>query len=159
MVYARVSQFYVKSMWCSLNVIWGGCASISSACLFWDLVNRLSLRFTEKKQSDKKQHLMDKRTMTIICQMGSFFNGKIAPKSVKFKIVVGKKKIFYNRSTKSAAFCAIQWMPLPNSFPSMQLKCQKLFLLQGSEPTMINGRDFSQSCNTYSVILLNVSLV
>ena len=27
-----VSQFYEKSMWCGLNVMWGGCASISSAC-------------------------------------------------------------------------------------------------------------------------------
>ena len=32
LVYAIVSQFYEKSMWCSLNVMWGSCASFSSAC-------------------------------------------------------------------------------------------------------------------------------
>ena len=31
LVYAIVYQFYKKSMWCSINVMWGGCASISSA--------------------------------------------------------------------------------------------------------------------------------
>ena len=38
MVYAIGSQFYDKYMWCGLNFIWGGCTSISSACLLRDLV-------------------------------------------------------------------------------------------------------------------------
>ena len=32
---------YEKSMLCSLNVLWDGCASISCACWLWHLVNRL----------------------------------------------------------------------------------------------------------------------
>ena len=32
LIYATVSQFYEKSKWCSINVMWVGCASISSAC-------------------------------------------------------------------------------------------------------------------------------
>ena len=32
------------------------------------------------------------------------------------------KKMFYSRSTNSAAFCALVWMSLPTPFPSMQLK-------------------------------------
>ena len=64
------------------------------------------------------------------------------------------KKIFYKRSTNSAAFCVLQWMSLPHPFPSMQLKYITLFLLQGSGPITINGWDFSQSCNSYSLYSL-----
>ena len=57
------------------------------------------------------------------------------------------EKIFFNRSTNSAAFCAFQGMSLPLPFPSVQLKRLTLFLLQGSQPITIKGCDFSQSCN------------
>ena len=40
---ATVSQFYEKSMWCSLNVMLYGCAFISIACWLSDLVNRLCI--------------------------------------------------------------------------------------------------------------------
>ena len=43
------------------------------------------------------------------------------------------QKIFYNRSTNSAT-----------PFPSMQLKKLNLFLIKGSPPIMIKGRDLSQ---------------
>ena len=33
-----------------------------------------------------------------------------------------EQKISHNRSTNSAPFCVPQWMSLPLSFPSMQLK-------------------------------------
>ena len=36
-----VSQFHEKSMGCGPKIMWGGCASISSACLLRNLVNRL----------------------------------------------------------------------------------------------------------------------
>ena len=42
-IYAIMSQFYDKSMWCGINVMWIGCASIWSKCLLRDLVNRLWL--------------------------------------------------------------------------------------------------------------------
>ena len=32
LVYAIVLQFYEKSQWWGLNVMWGGCASILSSC-------------------------------------------------------------------------------------------------------------------------------
>ena len=50
------------------------------------------------------------------------------------KFMIELQKIFYNRSTNSAAFCAIQW----------------IYLIQGSQPITIKGRGFSQSRNTYA---------
>ena len=63
----------------------------------------------------------------------------------------GKQKIFYNRSTNSAAFCELLNV-LTTLFPFMQLLT--LFLLQVSQPINIKGWDFSQSYNPYAVNVL-----
>ena len=61
-----------------------------------------------------------------------------------------KQKIFYNRSTNSAASCALKWMSLQTPFPSMKFKRLTIFLLQGFQPIMIKGWAFSQSGNPYA---------
>ena len=61
------------------------------------------------------------------------------------------EKIFYSRSTNSAAFCALQCMTLPLPFHSMQLKLLTPFLIQGSEIIMKKVCDFSQSCNPFTL--------
>ena len=66
--------------------------------------------------------------------------------SIYFSLDLFIMKIFYNRSTKSAAFCAFYVFTAP-PFPSVQPKKLTLFLLQGSEPITIKGCYFIQSCN------------
>ena len=65
-------------------------------------------------------------------------------------LLIPLPKIFYNRSTNSTAFCALQWLSLPPSFLPMQLKQLNLFLLQGAQPITIRGWDFSQSGNPFT---------
>ena len=60
------------------------------------------------------------------------------------------EKIFHNRSTNSAAFCA-QVNVFTSPFSSIQLKSVTLFLLQGSQLITINGLDFSQFGNPYTL--------
>ena len=58
-----------------------------------------------------------------------------------------EQKIFYDRETRSATFCAIQWM----SFNPPSILCNStLFLNQWSQPIIINGRDFSQLWNPHT---------
>ena len=60
------------------------------------------------------------------------------------------EKIFHNRSTNSAAFCE-QVNVFTSPFSSIQLKSVTLFLLQGSQLITINGWDFSQLGNPYTL--------
>ena len=49
-----------------------------------------------------------------------------------------------NRSTNSAAFCAIHWMPFKPPFPFYATQIINPFLIQGSQP-ITRGNPFLQN--------------